>query len=184
MLGPTGIGVLYVRPEVLAQMEPVAGGGGMISVVQENTSEWAEPPWKFEAGTPPIAEAVALAAAVDYVDEIGWKAISRHEAELTAYALDALVRQPDVRLHGPVKGADRAGVLSFSVGEFHPHDVAQVLDQVGVAVRGGHHCCQVLMRRLGVQAVVRASLGLYSDETDVDRLIEGLGTVRRVLGQS
>jgi cysteine desulfurase/selenocysteine lyase len=191
LYGPTGIGVLYGRPALLEAMEPADGGGGMIRRVGEDTSEWAEPPWKFEAGTPPIAEAVALGAAVDYVSALGLDAIWRHEADLTGYALAALTRQPDVTVYGPAAGQtagpavgpERAGVISFNVADFHPHDVAQVLDQAGVAVRGGHHCCQPLMRRLGTPAVVRASVAVYNDESDIDRLMEGLGAVRKVLSR-
>jgi cysteine desulfurase / selenocysteine lyase len=186
MFGPTGIGVLYAKPELLAAMEPVFGGGGMIRTVEEGRSEWAEAPWRFEAGTPPIAEAAALGAAVDYVRAADLATVGEHEAALTQHVLERLAEQPGVVTYGPpagtaLSGTARAAVVSFNVGDLHPHDVAQVLDQAGVAVRGGHHCCQVLMRRLGVTAVVRASFSLYNTEDDVERLIAGLDLVRRTL---
>ena len=182
MLGPTGIGVLYAKPALLEAMEPAQGGGGMIRSVEEDRSEWAEPPWRFEAGTPPIAQAAGLAAAADYLLAVGIGRIAEHEAALTRSALERLAGQPGVTLYGPPAGPERAGVVSFNVGRAHPHDVAQILDECGVAVRGGHHCCQVLMRRLGVPATVRASFSLYNDEADIDRLIQGLQRVRETLG--
>ena len=182
LLGPTGIGVLYGKPDLLDAMEPVAGGGGMIRRVTAESAEWAEAPWKFEAGTPPIAEAVGLGAALDYVREVGVEQAWDHEMKLTEYTVQALASQPDITQFGPPPGPDRAGVISFNVADYHPHDVAQVLDQTGVAVRGGHHCCQVLMQRLGIPACVRASLAIYNGEADIDRLVEGLGRVRKVLG--
>jgi cysteine desulfurase/selenocysteine lyase len=182
MLGPTGIGVLYAKPALLEAMEPAQGGGGMIRSVEEDRSEWAEPPWRFEAGTPPIAQAAGLAAAADYLLAVGIGRIAEHEAGLTQFALERLAGERGVTLYGPPAGPDRAGVVSFNVGGAHPHDVAQILDECGVAVRGGHHCCQLLMRRLGVPATVRASFSLYNDEADIDRLVAGLQRVRETLG--
>jgi len=182
MLGPTGIGVLYAKAELLEAMEPAQGGGGTIRTVGEDGVEWAEPPWRFEAGTPPIAQAAGLAAAADYLMAAGIGRIAEHEAALTGLALERLACLPGLTLYGPPAGPERAGVVSFNVGGLHPHDVAQVLDECGVAVRGGHHCCQVLMRRLGVPATVRASFSLYNDAADVERLIAGLRRVRETLG--
>jgi cysteine desulfurase/selenocysteine lyase len=182
MLGPTGIGVLWAKTALLDAMEPAQGGGGMIRSVEEDRSEWAEPPWRFEAGTPPIAQAVGLAAAADYLLAVGVGRIAEYEAGLTQAALEGLAGERGVTLYGPPAGPDRAGVVSFNVGAAHPHDVAQVLDESGVAVRGGHHCCQVLMRKLGVPATVRASFSLYNDAGDIDRLIEGVRQVRETLG--
>jgi cysteine desulfurase/selenocysteine lyase len=180
--GPTGIGVLYGRPELLACMEPVRLGGGMVLRVGREDAQWMAPPWRFEGGTPPIAEAVGLAAALDYLEGLertGWR---REEAALTAYALEALADLPDVTVYGPPAEA-RVGVVSFSLRGVHPHDVAQVLDSRGVAVRGGHHCCQPLMEVLGQSAVVRASLGLYNGRGDIDRLVEGLHATRKLFGR-
>ncbi|HUJ73474.1 MAG TPA: aminotransferase class V-fold PLP-dependent enzyme, partial [bacterium] len=182
MLGPTGIGVLYGRPALLEAMEPAQGGGGMIRRVTRESAEWAEPPWKFEAGTPNIAGAVGLGAAVDYLSDLGLDRVAAHEAALAARALRGLEDVAQVRLYGPLEAPPRAGVLAFNLDGLHPHDVCQVLDTLGVAVRGGHHCCQVLMERLAVPAVVRASLAPYNDEEDVDRLLAGLRHVHRVLG--
>ncbi len=184
MLGPTGIGVLWGRRELLDAMPPFLGGGGMILDVTLERFSPAEPPWRFEAGTPPIAEAVGLAAAVDYLDSVGMEQIVTHERALTAYALEVIgERFGDVcRVFGPPVGGDRAGVLSLDYRDVHAHDVAQVLDQFGVCVRPGHHCAKPLMRRLGVSATARASIALYNDESDIDTLIEGLAHVGTVFG--
>jgi cysteine desulfurase / selenocysteine lyase len=182
MLGPTGIGVLYGKRALLEAMEPVVGGGGMIRTVHETHAEWADPPWRFEAGTPPIAEAVSLAAAAEYLLGAGLGRVAEHEAVLIQAALEQLSAEPGVTLYGPTGGTDRAPVVSFNMGNHHPHDVAQVLDDAGVAVRGGHHCCQVLMQQLGIPATVRASFALYNEADDVGRLIGGLQRVRKVLG--
>jgi cysteine desulfurase/selenocysteine lyase len=184
MLGPTGIGVLWGRRELLDAMPPFLGGGGMILDVTLERFTPAEAPWRFEAGTPPIAEAVGLAAAVDYLDAVGMEQIVTHERALTAYALTAIGdRLGEVcRVFGPPVGGDRAGVLSLDYRDVHAHDVAQVLDQFGVCVRPGHHCAKPLMRRLGVSATARASIALYNDESDIDTLIEGLTHVGTVFG--
>jgi cysteine desulfurase/selenocysteine lyase len=176
MLGPTGIGVLWGRAALLDAMPPFLGGGGMILDVRKDRFIPAEPPQRFEAGTPPIAEAVGLAAAVGYLEAVGMDRIRAHEQALTRYALDALSDRlgDDCRVFGPPAGDDRGGVLSLAFRDVHPHDLAQVLDQFAVCVRPGHHCAKPLMRRLGVPATARASVGLYNDEHDVDVLIEGL----------
>jgi cysteine desulfurase/selenocysteine lyase len=182
MLGPTGIGVLWARRELLDAMPPFLGGGGMILDVALERFSPAESPWRFEAGTPPIAEAVGLATAVDYLTSVGMERITAHERALTAYTLEALHERlgADCRVFGPPAGSDRAGVFSLAYRDVHPHDLAQVLDQFGVCVRPGHHCAKPLMRRLGVPATARASIALYNDTSDIDTLIEGLAHVGTV----
>ncbi|HUZ08655.1 MAG TPA: SufS family cysteine desulfurase [Acidimicrobiales bacterium] len=184
MLGPTGIGVLWGRAELLEEMPPFLGGGGMILDVRTDRYLAAEPPQRFEAGTPPIAEAVGLSAAVDYLSAVGMDRVRAHEIELTRYAFDALQARLGSRckVFGPPGGEDRGGVLSLAVGEIHAHDLAQVLDQFGVCVRPGHHCAKPLMRKLGVAATARASFALYNDSSDVDVLIEGLLEAGRLFG--
>jgi cysteine desulfurase/selenocysteine lyase len=178
MCGPTGIGVLWGRRELLEQMSPFELGGHMIRKVTVEETTWNELPHKFEAGTAPIAEAVGLGAAIDYVTEVGLDALERYEHELLDYALPRLGEITGVRLFGPP--ADRrAGIVSFEVDGVHPHDVAQILDWEGVAVRAGHHCNQPLMRRLGVPATTRASFYLYTLPEEVDRLVAGLHKVRK-----
>ena len=179
MCGPTSVGALWGRAELLEAMEPFNLGGHMIRQVRFEETTWGEIPGKFEAGTQPIAEAVGFGAAVDYVSAAGLDAIEQHEHELAAYALDRLGEIPDVKLYGPP--ADRrAGIVSFNVEGIHPHDVAQVLDMEGVAIRAGHHCCQPLMQKLGVAATNRASFYLYTVPDEIDRLVEGLHKVRKV----
>jgi cysteine desulfurase/selenocysteine lyase len=182
MLGPTGIGVLYARAALLDELPPFLGGGEMISDVRLDGFTTNEIPWKFEAGTPPIAEAVGLCAAVNYLEAIGLDAIAEHERTLTAYAIGALTDAfKELVVFGPPpEAADRSGVISFAFGDVHPHDVAQILDENGVCVRAGHHCAKPLMRTLGVGATTRASLYLYNDEDDVDALITGLGHVHEL----
>ncbi len=184
MMGPTGIGVLWARRELLEGMPPFLGGGGMILDVKLDSFKAAPPPARFEAGTPPIAEAVGLAAAIEYLGGIGMARIRAHESALTSYALTALDEKlgPDCRVFGPPAGADRGGVLSIAYRDVHAHDLAQVLDQYGVCVRPGHHCAKPLMRKLGVQATARASLSLFSDEHDIEVLIEGLVEAGRLFG--
>jgi cysteine desulfurase / selenocysteine lyase len=181
MLGPMGSGVLYGRRELLDAMPPYMAGGDMIRTVELNESTWADLPQKFEAGTASVADAVGLGVAVDYLSEIGMARTRQHEKEIVRYALASLREVPDVTLYGP-EGDDRAGVVSFGVGDVHPHDIASILDGEGIAVRAGHHCAQPLMTRLGLTATARASFYLYNDETDVDRLVDGIMTVRRVFG--
>jgi cysteine desulfurase/selenocysteine lyase len=180
LYGPTGIGVLWARRELLEAMPPYEGGGSMIQKVTKEKISWASPPARFEAGTPPIDEAVGLAAAVDWVDELGLEAIHAYEAELTSYALERLAEVSGLRIFGPPAGEDRAGIVSFEIEGVHAHDVSEILDRHGVAVRAGHHCAQVLMERLGVAATTRASFAVYNTEAEVDRLIEGLLDARRI----
>jgi len=184
MLGPTGIGVLWGRRELLEAMPPFLGGGGMIRDVRHDGFTSNVLPWKFEAGTPPIAEAVGLHAAVDYLSGIGLDAVHRHEEALTAYALGALASRfgDDVRVFGPPACGSRVGVISFAFRDVHPHDMAQVLDQAGVCVRAGHHCAKPLMRRLGVAATARASLYVYNDSSDVDALVEAVAEAGSLFG--
>jgi cysteine desulfurase/selenocysteine lyase len=184
MLGPTGIGVLWARRALLSSMAPFLGGGGMILDVSLERFLPAEPPARFEAGTPPIAEAVGLGAAVDYLNGLGMERVRAHELALTTYAMDALSERfaERLRIFGPPSGPDRGGVLSLALDDVHAHDVAQVLDQFGVCVRPGHHCAKPLMRRLGVPATARASIGVFNDEHDIDVLIEGLEEVGRLFG--
>jgi cysteine desulfurase/selenocysteine lyase len=179
--GPTGIGVLHGRRELLEAMPPFLGGGHMIRQVLEQTSTWTELPGKFEAGTSPIAEAIGLGAAVDFIDGIGIEAIRAHELALTGYALERLAEVPGLRVFGPPRAEDRGSVVSFALAGAHPHDVSEILGRSGVCVRAGHHCAQPLMRALGVSATTRASFAVHSTREDVDRLIDGLHEVRRVL---
>jgi cysteine desulfurase/selenocysteine lyase len=176
LCGPTGIGVLWGRPELLEAMPAFMGGGEMIRDVRLDGWTPNEVPWKFEAGTPPIAEAIGLHAAIDYLDGLGMEAVREHEVGLTGYALRALTTRfgDELTIHGPSEPAQRGGVLSLSFRDVHPHDISQVLDQEGVCVRAGHHCAKPLMRRLGVGATARASLYIYNDEADVDALADGL----------
>jgi cysteine desulfurase/selenocysteine lyase len=178
MCGPTGIGVLWGRRELLEAMSPFELGGHMIRKVTLEETTWNEVPHKFEAGTAPIAEAVGLGAAIDYVTEIGLDALERYEHELLDYALPRLAEVPGVRLFGPA-AERRAGIVSFEVEGVHPHDVAQILDWEGVAVRAGHHCNQPLMHRLGVPATTRASFYVYTIPEEIDRLVEGLHKVQK-----
>lgn len=179
MCGPSGVGVLYGRSELFERMSPFMTGGGMIRRVSVEKTTWAELPHKFEAGTPPVAEAVALGAAIDYLEGIGLDAIAAHEHELTAYALERLGELSGLTLYGPPLER-RAGIVSFNLEGIHPHDVAQILDADGVCVRAGHHCNQPLMRKLGIAATSRASFYLYSLPEEVDRLVAGLERTQKV----
>ncbi len=179
MCGPSGVGALWGRSELLLAMEPFLTGGHMISSVRFDRTTWGELPHKFEAGTAPMAEAVGFGAAIDYLQGVGFDAIAAHEHELAAYALDRLGEVEGITLYGPP--ADRrAGIVSFNIDGIHPHDVAQILDMQGVAIRAGHHCCQPLMQKLGVAATNRASFYLYTVQEEIDQLVEGLHTVRKV----
>jgi cysteine desulfurase/selenocysteine lyase len=181
MLGPTGSGGLYAKLEHLEAMDPFLGGGEMIMEVQADTSTYKEPPWKFEAGTPAIAEAVGLGAAIDYLQDLGMDAVREHEKELTTYALERLP-EAGAKVFGPANPDERSGAVSFWFRDVHPHDLAQVLDQEGVCIRAGHHCAQPLMRRLGVPATARASFYVYSTTDDVDRLVDALVKAGEVFG--
>ena len=178
--GPTGIGVLHGRRELLEEMPPFIAGGHMIARVEEQGSTWAEPPAKFEAGTSAVAEAIGLGAAVDYLSAIGMDAVWEHSRDVAGYALERLAEVPDLTLHGPSDVAQRGSVCSFAIDGVHPHDVAEILGRQGICVRAGHHCAQPLMRRLGVSATSRASFAVHSTRDEIDRLVEGLATVREV----
>ncbi|MFL5702403.1 MAG: cysteine desulfurase [Ktedonobacteraceae bacterium] len=174
MLGPTGIGVLYGKRDLLEAMPPFMGGGDMIRTVSLRQSTWNDLPWKFEAGTPAIAEAIGLGAAVDYLNALGMQNVVRHEQELTGYAMQQLQEIPGLTIYGP-PASQRGGVISFTLGDIHPHDLASILDQeVGVAVRAGHHCAQPLMERFGLAATARASFYVYTIKEDIDILVQGL----------
>ncbi len=182
LYGPTGIGVLHGRREILDAMEPFEGGGSMINKVGKEEITWAETPAKFEPGTPPIAQAAGLGAAVEWVEGVGLEAIGAHERDLTAYALPRLAEVPGLKIYGPADTTDREGLISFEVEGIHPHDISEILDRHGVAVRAGHHCAQPLMKRLGVTATTRASFAVYNTTGEVDRLVEGLHDARRIFG--
>src|SRR5579884_316867 len=179
--GPTGIGVLHGRRELLEEMPPFIGGGHMIKRVSSNDSTWTDLPWKFEAGTSQIAEAIGLGAAVGWLQSIGMERVRAHEEALVAEALHRLSEIPGLEIHGPAEAADRGAVVSFVLAGAHPHDVADILGRDGVCVRAGHHCTQPLMRRLGVPATTRASFAVHNSSADIDQLVGGLETVRRVL---
>ncbi|CYV74572.1 cysteine desulfurase [Streptococcus suis] len=174
MLGPTGIGVLYGKEELLNRMSPVEFGGEMIDFVYEQTATWKELPWKFEAGTPNIAGAIGLGAAIDYLTEIGMDAIQAHEAELVDYVFPKLQAIPGLTIYGSQDLSKRTGVIAFNLDDLHPHDVATALDYEGVAVRAGHHCAQPLLRYLQVPATVRASFYIYNTKADCDKLVEAI----------
>jgi cysteine desulfurase/selenocysteine lyase len=179
-LGGPGSGALYGREERLREMDPFMTGGEMISrVTLDKGTSWNELPYKFEAGTPAIAENIALGVAIDYLTGVGLEAVARHERELTAYAYERLAAVPDLRILGPGPGVDRGAVLSFALPDIHPHDLAAELDLLGIAVRAGHHCTQPAMRRFGVPATTRASFWLYSLPEEVDRLVDGLEVARK-----
>jgi cysteine desulfurase / selenocysteine lyase len=180
MLGPTGIGVLWGRRELLEAMPPFLGGGGMIREVWDDRATWAPLPEKFEAGTPNIADSIAFGAALDYLDALGMANVRAHEIEVTGYALERLASVPDVAVYGPADPRARTGVVSFNLEGVHPHDVGTVLDEAGIAVRAGHHCCQPLHRQLDLAATLRASFYVYNSVDEVDALVDALGTARRV----
>jgi cysteine desulfurase / selenocysteine lyase len=184
VLGPTGSGALWARRELLEAMPPFLGGGEMIREVHLRHSTFNDVPWKFEAGTPDIAAAIGLGAAVDYLAELGMDRVREHERGLTAYALEMLPREvPGIRIHGPHDASDRAGIVTFTLPGIHPHDVATLLDRDAVAIRAGHHCTQPLHERLGESATARASFNVYSDRDDLDRLATGLRKVQGIFGE-
>jgi cysteine desulfurase/selenocysteine lyase len=182
MLGPTGIGGLWGRAELLEEMEPAEGGGEMIRDVDLHASTWADVPHKFEAGTPPIAEAVGFGAAADYLAAIGMDTVRQHEKEITGYALERLSEVPDLTVYGPSDLEVRGGAVSFTLADIHPHDLATILDQHGIAVRAGHHCAKPLMRVLDVPATARASFYVYNVPEEVDALVDALHEARRLFG--
>ncbi|RMG42089.1 MAG: cysteine desulfurase [Candidatus Dadabacteria bacterium] len=180
--GPTGIGILYIKSDLLGVLEPYQGGGDMISEVTVEGSSWAEAPQKFEAGTPPIAEAVALGTALQFVEAIGRDSIKAHEARLLDYAYKTLSRQKDITLYGPItSGGEQASILAFNLDGIHPHDLSTVADQFGVCIRAGHHCAMPALRRLGLQSTARISFGVYNTEQDIDRLEQCFEEARKIL---
>ena len=180
MLGPTGIGILWVRKSVLETMSPFHGGGDMIREVHKYETTWNDLPYKFEAGTPNIADVVGFGAAIDYLSEIGMDNIRQHEIELTSYALEKLANVKGLHIYGTKDISKRGGVISFNFADVHPHDVAQIIDEEGIAVRSGHHCAQVLMERLNVAATSRASFYIYNTKEEIDKLINSLNKVAEV----
>ncbi len=182
MLGPTGIGFLWARPGLLATMPPFITGGSMIGTVRMEASTFADPPQRFEAGVPMTAQAVGTAAAVRYLEALGMDAVHAHEERLTAYALAGLQALPGVRIIGPADAVDRGAAISFALDGLHPHDVGQVLDDEGIAVRVGHHCAWPTCRRFGVPATTRASMYLYNDTDDIDALLAGIERVQHFFG--
>ncbi len=182
MMGPTGIGILWARKEILAEMPPFMSGGDMIKKVTYDGADWNDLPWKFEAGTPAIAEAIGLGYAVDYLKELGMHNVRQHEIALTTYALDRLGQVEGLRMYGPLEPTARGGAIAFTLGNIHAHDVAAVLDGEGVAVRAGHHCTMPLHDKLGLQATARASFYIYNLPEEVDRLADALDKTRELLG--
>lgn len=182
MVGPTGIGVLWGRYDLLAALPPFLGGGEMIESVSMERTTYAAPPSRFEAGTPPIAQAVGLGAAVDYLTNVGMRSVADHEHHITAYALERLHEVAGLTIVGPQEAVDRGGAISFTLGEVHPHDVAQLLDSQGVAVRAGHHCAKPLHQRFGVQSTTRASFYLYTQESEIDALVDALNHTKKYFG--
>ena len=182
MCGPTGSGGLWARRPLLESMPPYQGGGEMIRMVAREESTWAEIPHKFEAGTPNIAGAIALGAAADFLDEVGFDAIAEHERDLLSYALERLDDLGGISVYGPTDLQERSGVISFTMGDAHPHDISTILDSRGIAIRAGHHCAQLVMQHFGISATARASFYLYNSTDDVDRLIEGLVSVQEIFG--
>ncbi len=180
MLGPTGIGILWVRKSVLEKMSPFHGGGDMIREVHKYETTWNDLPYKFEAGTPNIADVVGLGAAIDYLSKIGMDNVRQHEIELTSYAIEKLSNVKGLHIYGTKDISKRGGVISFNFADVHPHDVAQIIDGEGIAVRSGHHCAQVLMERLNVAATSRASFYIYNTKEEIDKLINSLNKVAKV----
>ena len=182
LYAPTGIGALWARLDLLREMPPFLGGGSMIRKVTKDGTTYADPPARFEAGTPAIAQAIGMASALRWLDGLGMDAVRDHERATTAYALERLTEVPDLRVFGPAPGPERIGPVSFELEGVHAHDVSEILDRHGVALRAGHHCAQPLMDRLGVAATARASFGVYTTEEEIDRLLEGLHDARKVFG--
>jgi cysteine desulfurase/selenocysteine lyase len=182
LYAPTGIGALWGKLELLREMPPFLGGGSMIRKVTKAGTTYADPPARFEAGTPPIAQAIGMASALRWLDGLGMEVVLAHERAIAAYALERLAEVPGLRVFGPPPRPERVGPVSFELDGVHAHDVSEILDRHGVAVRAGHHCAQPLMERLGVAATARASFGVYTTEEEIDRLVEGLHDVRKVFG--
>jgi len=180
MLGPTGVGVLWAKKELLQEMIPFNGGGDMIREVHKYETTWNDLPYKFEAGTPNIADVIGFGAALDYLDKIGMDKVREHEMELTKYALDKLSQMKGIVLYGPKDVTKRGGVISFNLGDIHPHDLATIIDEDGIAIRSGHHCAQVLMERLDVSATSRASFYIYNTKEEVDVFIKSLNRAKEL----
>jgi|TARA_B100001750_G_scaffold76648_1_gene60815 cysteine desulfurase/selenocysteine lyase len=180
MCGPTGIGALWARRDLLDSMEPYQGGGEMIHFVGRDESSWATVPHKFEAGTPNIAGAIGMGAAIDFLSEVGMDAIAEHEQKLLGYALERMNKVDGICIYGPQSPDEHSALISFTLGDAHPHDISTILDSEGIAVRAGHHCAQLAMQHFGISATARASIYLYNTESDIDRLIEGLEQVRSI----
>ena len=180
MLGPTGVGVLWAKKELLQEMVPFNGGGDMIREVHKYETTWNDLPYKFEAGTPNIADVIGFGAALDYLDKIGMDKVREHEMELTKYALDKLSQMKGIVLYGPKDVTKRGGVISFNLGDIHPHDLATIIDEDGIAIRSGHHCAQVLMERLDVSATSRASFYIYNTKEEVDVFIKSLNRAKEL----
>jgi cysteine desulfurase/selenocysteine lyase len=180
MLGPTGVGVLYGKRELLESMDPFMGGGDMIKEVFKDYTRYNDIPYKFEAGTPNIADVIGFGVAIDYLENIGMEAIRQHEIDLTSYALESLASVPQLKVYGPTAARDRGGVISFNIGDIHPHDLATIMNDHGIAIRSGHHCAQVLMQRLSVSATSRASFYIYNTKDEIDKLINVLNEARRI----
>lgn len=182
MCGPTGIGFLWGREQILEDMHPFHGGGEMILDVWIDRATYNDVPYKFEAGTPPIAQAIGLGTAIDYLNSIGMKAVRDHEVEITGYAMDRLGELPGMEIFGPTQAEHKGGLVSFNIGDIHPHDVGTILDGEGVAIRSGHHCAKPLMRKLGVSATNRASFYIYNTQSDVDALVDALKRCNKMFG--
>src|SRR5919109_120183 len=180
MLGPTGVGILYVKKEILEKIPPFIGGGDMIKEVHKYDTRYNDLPYKFEGGTPNIADVIGFTTAIDYLNNIGMDKVREHEIELTKYAIDKITRVKGVTLYGPRNTKDRGGVISFNIGDIHPHDLATIMNDHGVAIRSGHHCAQVLMERLDVSATSRASFYIYNTKEEVDILVRALEEARRL----
>jgi cysteine desulfurase/selenocysteine lyase len=182
LYGPTGIGALWTRLDLLREMQPFLGGGSMIRKVTREGTTYADPPARFEAGTPAITQAIGMASALRWLDGLGMETVRDHERQVADYALQRLPEVPGLRVFGPPRSETRLGPISFELEGVHAHDVSEILDRHGVAVRAGHHCAQVLMDRLGIAATARASFGVYTTPEEIDRLVEGLEDARRVFG--
>lgn len=180
MLGPTGVGVLWGRKELLAEMPPFIVGGDMIKRVSLDEAEWNDLPWKFEAGTPAIAQAIGLGSAVDYLNDLGMHNVRRHEIQLVEYALQRLSQVEGIRIYGPHQPTERGGAVAFTLGDIHPHDLASLLDQENIAIRAGHHCAMPLHQKLGLTATARASFYIYNKPEEIDRLAEALDRAREI----
>jgi cysteine desulfurase/selenocysteine lyase len=180
MLGPTGVGILYVKEEILDKMSPFIGGGDMIKEVHKHKTVYNDLPYRFEAGTPNIADVIGLGAAIDYLNEIGMNNVREHETNITSYAINALSTIKDVTLYGPTNADHRGGIIAFNIGDIHPHDLATIMNSHGIAIRSGHHCAQVLMKKLDVPATSRLSFYIYNTKKEVDIFIDVLNEARRI----